>query len=264
MKNILKFVVLVVVSGLFSCNNDINENPNGTSSDVKNTDLAKKYLSFFRTKSLEGSILIQSSTTGAMQDINKNISLTEKKSRDYSKKSISSKHIEIKGFDYNSDLKKMSNKTKDENDFFGKVLYYRIVDNSKLNKSSSESNSYNEVYIPKLIDVSYNTENLIPGTIVSWNTDDLNENGVIVSVEYYAINQLDIKLAYDNPTTIKRSFVLDDLLGFYTITEQDLEIFPKNALLDINVLRAGFATDEESSLSIAGLTKVGDTKMAVY
>lgn len=264
MKNILKFVVIIIACGFFSCNDDLNENSNDISSDVKNTDLAKNYLNFFRTKSAEGSVLIQSTTSTAMQEINKNITFLEKKSRSNSKSSNSNKRIEIKGFDSNIDAKRMKNTSKDENNFFGKVLSYRIVDNSQLSKTSSESDAYDEVYIPELLNVTYSTEKLVPGTIVSWNIDDLNLNGVIVSVEYYGINQIDTKLAFDNPTTIKRSFVIDDAIGSYTITEADLEMFPNKALLDINLLRAGFDSDDNSNIAIAGLTKVGDTKIAEH
>lgn len=260
MKNILKFTVIIIAFGLFSCNDDLNEN-NDTSSDIKNTDLAKNYLNFFRNKSAEGSVLIQSTTSTAMQGVNKNITFAEKKLRS-SNKNSSNKRIEIKGFDRNIGAKNMKNSARDDNDFFGSVLSYRVVDNSQLNKSSSESNDYNEVYIPELINVTYSTEKLVPGTTVSWNIDNLNSNGVIVSVEYYGINQLDTKLAFENPTTIKKSFVIDDSVGSYTITEADLEMFPNKALLDINVLRAGFDTDDNSNIAIAGLTKVGDTKYA--
>ena len=258
MKNILKLVIVVCV--FFSCNNDLNESSNDATGDAKNTDLAKNYLDFFRTKSAENSVLIQSSTSTAMQDINKNITFAEKKSRSNSKKRGSSKRIEIKGFDNNTGSKRMKNKTKDDNSFFGKVLSYRVVDNSHLSKNSSESNSYDEVYIPELINVTYSTEKLVHGTEINWNIDSLNKNGVIISLEYYAVNQLDIKLAFDNTSTIKRSFVIDDSIGSYTITDEDLEMFPNKALLDINVLRAGFHTNENSNLAIAGLTKVGATK----
>lgn len=259
MKNISKtLLIIIAVCGFISCNNDFNENL----SDTKNKELAKNYLDFFRAKSAEGSVLIQSSTSTAMQNINRNITLSEKKLRNNDNRNNLSKSIEIKGFSNTNNSMTMKNSDKDYNNFFGKVLSYRVVDNSNSSRNSTESNAYNDVYIPELIDVSYSTEKLIPGTTISWNVDDLNANGVIVSVEYYAINQLDRKLAFDNPTTIKRSFVLDDLMGSYTISESDLEIFPNKALLDINVLRAGFDTDENSNLSIAGLTKVGDTKMA--
>ena len=261
MKNILKFEIIIVACGFFSCNDDLNEISNDTSSDIKNTVLAKNYLNFFRTKSAEGSVLIQSSTSNAMQDINKNITFAEKKSRSNSKKGSSNKRIEIKDFDNNTSSKRMKNSTKDDNSFFGKVLLYRVVDNSQLSKNSSESNSYDEVYIPELINVTYSTAKLVHGTVINWNIDSFNKNGVIISLEYYAVNQLDTKLAFDNTTTIKKSFVIDDLKGSYTITDEDLEMFPNKALLDINVLRAGFNTDENSNLAIAGLTKIGDTKI---
>ena len=118
------------------------------------------------------------------------------------------------------------------------------------------------------------TKNLGPGTIISWNTDSLNENGVAISVEYYAVNQLDTEIAFANTATIKRNFVIDDSLGTYNTFSQEyleilpkmtlLDIPPKMALLDINVLRAGFDTDENSDMSITGMTKVGVTKLAKY
>jgi hypothetical protein len=260
MKEILKFILIVFVCSFFSCNNDSKENLIEDTVSIKNVDLGKNYLKFIRTKKAEGSVLIQSNTTTVMQDINKNISFAEKRSLTSLKKT--SKRIEIKGFD-NVNMRKTKNTVDDKSNLFGQVLSYRIADNSIASRSSQE-NSYNEVYIPKLINVTYSTENLEPGTIISWNTDSLNENGVAISVEYYAVNQLDTEIAFANTATIKRNFVLDDSLGTYTFSQEDLEIFPKMALLDINVLRAGFDTDENSDMSIAGMTKVGVTKLVKY
>lgn len=269
MKEILKFVIIVFVCGFFSCNEDLDRTLNEQTLDVKNNDLAKNYLNFFTTKNAEGSVLIQSTTSSAMQNLNKNITFAEKTLRTSQKSSNSNKRIEIKGFDTTTDSKSMKNSSKDKNNFFGKVLSYRVIDDSYKsksyeNKSSETSNEYSDVYIPELINIDFSTNNLEPGTTVTWNVDNLNQNGVIISVEYYAINQLNTKLAFDNTSTIKRSFVLDDSIGSYTITQEDLEMFPNNSLLDINVLRAGFDTDETSDLSIAGLTKVGDTKLTNY
>jgi hypothetical protein len=260
MKEILKFVLIVFVCSFFSCSNDLNENLIEDTTDIKNVDLAKNYLNFIRTKKAEGSILIQSNTTTVMQDINKNIKFAEKRSLTSLKKT--SKRIEIKGFD-NINMRKSKNAVDDKNNLFGQVLSYRVIDNSSANRGSQENN-YNEVYVPELINVTYNTQNLEPGTAIRWNTDNLNENGVAISVEYYAVNQLDTGIAFANIATIKRSFVLDDSLGTYTFSQEDLEIFPNMALLDINVLRAGFDTDENSDMSIAGMTKVGVTKLVKY
>lgn len=257
-------MIIIVACGIYSCSDDLNEISNETISDASNIDLAKNYSTFFSLKSEVGSVLIQSSTSSAMQDINKNINFAEKKARSNSKSTSSNKRIEIKDFNNKDDLKKIKNSAKDYNNFFGNILSYRIVDNSNLSEKSTENNTYDEVYIPELIEVSYSTEKLIPGTTVSWNIDNLNSNGVIVSVEYYPINQLNTKLAFENSTTIKRSFVIDDKTGSYTVTAEDLEIFPNKSILDINVLRAGFDRDDNSNLAIAGLTKVGDTKIAEY
>jgi hypothetical protein len=260
MKEILKFILILFVCSFFSCNNELDGNLIEDKADSKNVDLAKNYLKFFKEKKAEGSVLIQSNTTTVMQDLNKNITFAEKTLLTKHRKT--NKRLEIKGFD-KTNMRKTKNTVTDKNNLFGQVLSYRIIDNSSAQRSSQEI-SYNEVYIPELINVTYNTDNLEPGTVVSWNIDNLNENGVIISVEYYAINQLSTRLAFDNTATIRRSFVLDDSQGSYIITLEDLEIFPNNALLDINILRAGFDTDESSNVSIAGLTKVGVTKLAQY
>lgn len=264
MKKILKLIMVIIACGFFSCNDDLNENLSEVSSDVKETDLAKNYLTFFTSKSEVGSVLIQSSTSTAMQNINKNITFAEKTSRKNSKNSNSTKRIEIKDFNKGVDSKSIKNSAKDNYNFFGKVLSYKVVDNASLEKSSSENSTYEEVYIPKLINASFSTEKLLPDTIISWNIDDSNNNGVVISLEYYATSQLDTKLAFDNTATIKKSFVVNDSEGSYKITLEDLEIFPNKALIDINVLRAGFDKDVNSDLSIAGLTKVGNTKVVEY
>lgn len=262
MKNLLRVMLVVFVCGFTSCKDDAQYNLDNPVSEIKDVDLAKNYLNFFRAKKSEGSILIQSTTSRAMQNAYRNVTFAERTvTDDESKKS--NKRIEIKGFE-KAVLKNVKNAKEDTNNLFGRVLSYRVVDGSRASETPEEVIGYNEIYVPELLDVNFNTEGLQPGTVITWNVDELNQNGVVISVEYYAINQLDTKLAFDNTTTIKKSFVLEDSQGSYTVTQEDLEIFPAKSLLEINVLRAGFDTDEDSDISIAGLTKVGDAKFVDY
>lgn len=252
-----KLVMLISFIFLFSsCSEDMTKNNDDflTENSI-NTEMAKKYLEFYTSKKKAGSILIQSNTSKLIQNTSKNISFQEKPTDD---KTLPNNKIEIK--DLNTEISSKLNQ-KNYVGMFGRNVSYKVINNNINNKNNDD---FDSVYIPELINIDINTDRLQPGTTISWNVDNLNQNGVVVSVEYNAINQLDTRLAFDNPSSIRRSFVIEDTQGSYTISQNDLDIFPNNALLDINVLRAGFDVDENTGVSIAGVSKVSNSKFVEY
>src|SRR5690606_11899503 len=122
--------------------------------------------------------------------------------------------------------------------FFGKQLK---IDFTTTDLVLTDNTNF-DVYVPDLLTVS--VSNLIngqlqPGTIITWNADSQNTNGVVLSAEYNPLTQPseDISTAY--PNRISGGLTFEDS-GSYTIQEEDLENFPKGSNLTFSIGRAGF------------------------
>jgi hypothetical protein len=196
-----------------------------------------------------------------MQSSIKNIDVSEKPFTLLNKGGVSQNRIHFKNFNRNSlSAKGRGTDMTQGSELFGTTLKYTISKSSSYAQRGS-SDVEQEVYIPKLLDVSYSTEEIGEGTTISWNTDELNKNGVAVLIEYYAVNQPNMNLAFKNSKSIKRSFVLPDSQGSYTFKSEDLNIFPRGAVLSTNIVRAGYKM-EDGGMAVVGFTNVNkDLKM---
>lgn len=136
---------------------------------------------------------------------------------------------------------------------FGKTINYSISSES-ITKSSSST----ELYIPEIIDASINTSQLRAGTVVSWNVDSNNENGLVVWYEYSPFNQDEFEIANNNRDRIVGGFTIPDQGGTYTVTAQDLANLPDNSFISLNLSRAGMDVNEtgNGSTSVTGITSV--------
>lgn len=250
MKKHIILSIALIASLLYSCkeNNDLIEDSNST----QNTELATKYLKILNSKKAKGSVMIQSNTTETMQNLVKNINISEKKTDGLSEKNSVNRKVYFKNISIDNFQQKGRN-DKSKEKLFGRTLKYEVRDESSHAKGTEILEK--EIYVPELLNISYSTSELAPGTVISWNVDEKNENGVAILIEYTAINQLNTKIAYDNPESIRRSFVLEDIKGSYTVKSEDLNIFPSEAALSMNVVRAGFSADE-NDVAVIGLTNV--------
>src|SRR5690606_8619279 len=122
--------------------------------------------------------------------------------------------------------------------FFGKQLK---IDFTTTDLVLTDNTNF-DVYIPNLLTVS--VSNLIngqlqPGTIITWNADSQNTNGVVLSAEYNPLTQQseEISTAYPNRITGYLSFVDS---SYYTIQVEDLVNFPKRSNITFSIRRAGF------------------------
>ncbi len=145
---------------------------------------------------------------------------------------------------------------------FLEVPFSVSYDGLSINVSKKTAIDGESVYIPKEIDVEFvgieeETRILKSGTKILWNKDDLNVNGVVVGIEYETYAQgADILEEYPDLESFMTGFTLEDI-GEYTITAEDLEYLPNNAILDFYVGRAGFGivTDEQGEdHSLSGYT----------
>ena len=114
-------------------------------------------------------------------------------------------------------------------------------------------------YIPSIVKAEFlglQNDKIVVGSEVIWNIDDQNENGVVISIEYNPLSQLEESIVNEKSTPLLKGITTQDD-GSYTITTQDLAEFPQNAILTFYVARAGYGistNDSGEDYSLAGLT----------
>lgn len=133
-----------------------------------------------------------------------------------------------------------------------------IVSGSDFNAKSGTT--VDGIYIPDLIEVEFanlDDEKVTVGTIITWNVDKNNTNGVVALVHYTPLAQTSEAIIRDNPEAIRSGFTFVDN-GTYTVTAEDLSYFPDNAWIEFEVGRAGFGitTNEDGTedYSLAAVT----------
>lgn len=134
---------------------------------------------------------------------------------------------------------------------FGKTINYSIS-----TESIKKSSSSNTIYIPEMLDASISTSDLRVGSVVSWNVDSNNENGLVLWYEYSPFNQDVYSIVDENMDRLVGGFTVPDEGGTYTITAQDLAHLPSNAYINFNITRAGMDINEtgSGSTSVTGMT----------
>lgn len=247
MKIYRQIVILLLSTFAISCDNDNLNTNESLNSEDKIDEIQSNYLNFLTTKKGKGSLLIQSNAHFNNQD-KRNIGYSRVKGINediiYNAKELNENFL-----DDNVNI----NSSKKLSQLFGKDLNFRFG-NSKNN---------NSIYIPELLEININNENLIPGTVVNWNIDNQNIRGVAIHISYNPTCQVNLDLAFENPTIIREAIFIEDTQGEYYIEESDLTRFPNNSYLSIDVLRAGFDILEED-IVVGGLTKINSFMKVNY
>ncbi|AZA84365.1 hypothetical protein C1637_05855 [Chryseobacterium lactis] len=138
----------------------------------------------------------------------------------------------------------------------GKLIFAQET-NSTTAKGEQEGASGIHVYIPELVQVGVSglvNGKLVPGTVITWNKDPKNENGMILGVEYNPYEQEDLVIRESKPNNEVVYDKVEDN-GSYTVTKEDLEKFPKGAFLSFYIGRMAYTID--SSGSVVNETSVG-------
>jgi len=136
---------------------------------------------------------------------------------------------------------------------FGKELNYEIESvDSKISSGST-------IYIPELLKVRISSNTIKPGTIITWNADTSNESGIAIWATYSPLTQDDLNVALENLNEITQGITIEDAVGSYTITDSDLERFPNNSLVTINVARGNTSAilgEASTAATITAITQV--------
>ena len=116
--------------------------------------------------------------------------------------------------------------------------------------------------IPNEVAIDVNQTTITAGSVISWNVDPNNDNGVLVYATFSPSNQINIFIAEQNQQSITRGIVLPDTQGSYTVTTEDLEIFPDNSVINITVSR-GVTTTPGNGAPIVTAISSSSTSAAI-
>jgi len=242
MKNhIIKFCAFLSILLFYACSTENNM----LDEEVKaKADLVEKLTKLMLTEKLEGSILLQSNALGVGNKQSRRVAISEKRSEQSNLRS--NKSIEIfDGLKSSIQFENNSFDSRFEN-LFGDTLNYTIYEKGQRSGGSGYS-----IYIPELISVNFSSNFIEAGSTISWNADNLNTNGVVVFITYDPLHQLNGNIAWENQFRISETFVVEDSQGSYQISQQDVERFPKDAIITIRVSRGAYQVHENEPSFIA-------------
>lgn len=153
---------------------------------------------------------------------------------------------------------------------FGKKIFLKLVGNNLVASTSNSSmaNRTTEedglsVYVPEILTASVtgldSEGNIVPGTVIRWNKDANNMNGISMMVEYNPYEQISSSFLEEVPEPESRFIEMEDT-GFYVITEEDLNNFPIGSNLSFYLGRTAYAISNDGGIiqdtSIGAITAV--------
>ncbi len=262
------FLILITSITIVSCQqgdnlNSLNiEEATANIESGKNAELFKKMEYVISRKTTNGSLLLQSQKTISQNVETKSlISLENKLDPRSTDNKSSGNHLSL----INNNGKVISTQGNDRSlndqeltNLFGTNV--EITSGTANTAGTAGTARSNEtVYIPDLLSsVSFDGEVLEVGKTISWNVDDLNENGVLFYISYDPKTQLSLKTAYENQYRVVEAFAINDAVGSYTLTQEDVDQFPENAVLNITLMRGNFSIDsnddDQSFIAISEAT----------
>lgn len=235
MKKVIIIIAIAIcsITILYSCYGEINETSGNTS--ILSFGQYIKDMSIMKAK---GTILLQSNEFEISQELENNI--------DISVREGASDLLKI--YDTNGtivNVSELNNSIEKKRGLFGNYLGYNI--------KNSQNN--NKMYIPKLLKIYYSDKTIKNGSILKWNTDTDNKKGIIIWLSYTPLDQGDMSIISNNRKVITHGLTTEDD-GSYTITENDLERFPKNSVLSINIARTNYIINSDETPSLIAFTTV--------
>ncbi|MDV3866785.1 hypothetical protein CMU00_15955 [Elizabethkingia anophelis] len=115
------------------------------------------------------------------------------------------------------------------------------------------------IYMPEIISASISgleNGNVVPGTVVTWNRDMRNLNGVAIMMDYNPYQQTDMGIVKDISDFESRFIEVEDI-GSYTVTENDLRNFPSGTNLSFYIGRSAYSINSDNTISTIGDTSIG-------
>lgn len=123
-----------------------------------------------------------------------------------------------------------------------------------------------DIYIPEIITAQVfgldANRNIVPGTVITWNKDVNNRNGISIMVEYSPYQQTDSDAYFRLMPESERRFVNIEDTGSYTVTKEDLINYPEGTNLSFYIGRSAYTvtnggvSERISDASIGAITAV--------
>lgn len=238
-------MLLAVAIFAVSCESEVSTlalDERNLSIEESNSKYLLNYRTLYRMDKPTGSIVLQSNATGKGVNTRKTITMSQKGGENNELLRIQSGNESITSFTNHTPNGELSS-------LFGKNLI--------LNKNNARSPS-DSLYIPEELIVDFSSTTIEAGTIINWNADSQNENGLAVFVSYNPLLQANVNLAMNNQYLIDEVFTLSEGNGSYTLTQQDIDRFPEGATLDFRILRGAYAAAIESEPAFVAFTMVSN------
>ncbi|MEP5339251.1 MAG: hypothetical protein ABJL44_14610 [Algibacter sp.] len=266
MKKIFYISVLSILS-IVSCSDEVTETTDegiATNEVIENNVTSIEDYFDFLTTDTDGTVVVQSISTALSGEAYKAISSIKGDKTPLTLK-VDEKTVSFTNRDFSSVANKSYSNVSVDNlaEVFGSTFKVEFGDDQLSAKSnvdkSSDEDSTESVYIPGLVNAEFTgleDGKIIANSLINWNADDQNTNGVVISIEYSPLSQPLQSVLTQNPAPLMQAITTEDD-GSYTISTKDLADFPQNALLTFYVARAGYGistNDAGEDYSLAGLT----------
>ena len=233
--------MVVIFVSLYSCSDEEANSLNIEQEQSKVLSL-KEYVEFLKADYPGGKVLIES-----------NLPISVKSSPEYIniRKSLNESDEEVK-FSLVESKSKSQFKSDSKNSLFnvfGSTINFNIGNNLKATSSSTSS-----VYIPELLEAQISTPDLRTGTVLTWNVDQQNENGLVLWFEYSPYNQTNYDVVDQNREIIAGGLTIPDSGGTYVVKLEDIEAIPDDANVNFYLSRAGIGVSSSSDSEVTAIT----------
>jgi len=265
MEKIKIITLLILVMASISCTDEIT----GTIDDEISISSFEDYFKFMNQET-DGSVLIQSISTinsnGEIFSVSSSIKgnknpltfIVDDRTLNFSNYHYSSKQDKSHSNLSNQDLRNVFG-NKFEVELNTSSIYAKSTASDK-SISSENISSISSVYIPELVSASFsNLANgkIVAGTSINWNADYINQNGVVIGLEYNPLAQSKKSIKEEKPERLLTGLTVEDN-GSYTISAKDLSQYPSNAMMTLYIGRAGYNnttdTTGNNDYSLAAMT----------
>jgi len=265
MEKIKIITLLILVMASISCTDEIT----GTIDDEISISSFEDYFKFMNQEA-DGSVLIQSISTinsnGEIFSVSSSIKgnknpltfIVDDRTLNFSNYHYSSKQGKSHSNLSNQDLRNVFG-NKFEVELNTSSIYAKSTASDK-SISSENISSISSVYIPELVSASFsNLANgkIVAGTSINWNADYINQNGVVIGLEYNPLAQPKKSIKEEKPERLLTGLTVEDN-GSYTISAKDLSQYPSNAMMTLYIGRAGYNNTTDTSgnndYSLAAMT----------
>lgn len=253
MKKLLTFAILIPLLFNSSCKENID-----SVADLEVNDLPT-FADFHEmiSRPTDGKIAIQSNIGINSQNEIRNNTINGYFSIEGENKRINLPKITVGGLPLNiseTGNNLTNQRTQKIEDLFGSNVPFKI--NEEYSNGRTTNVAF-ELYVPELLIVEKDIEIISEGSLISWNEDEKNKNGIQFKIEYNPLTQYSKEIAEKYPSKFLKGFIFPDT-GNITVNSEMLEGFPEGAFVNIIISRGtiDFFNEGEEVYTSGAITSV--------